>query len=623
MKAAIVLALACCAVMVQAITDTIEQRDTLNRPLPFHGAVTALGIMQPYRTLTRSDIVTIPYRTLEDVLEWLTPSYVLSTGLIGDWNIPLLFGERPRDQRVLFDGVRAHSAVGFFPLAMVMPEFMERLDILIGADAAIITGANSGTGYWVQQPWYNTRAPYTRVWYCQSAYDFIATDGVFTQNVAPNLNTTLGFRRMVTPGRFVNQWLDAWNTRILVRWNLAPDLNVSLVHRFANWGLGTNGGVDPVRSEDPTNERTAAVEYTNLDQRLFRHDVQLLATKQAGERRILTAAITMSYEEGNIYRPLWLRVGTDSSRHVRWVLPMFTFQVRWEERLDTSLAILAAVESALGQTTASDYSAAQRIQQVMTYVYGRWELGPSFAIRGGLRWMADGGHTLPTAAIGMNTSVGGVAIRFDAVSCARPPSAVEGNVQPEYVRLLLLHARMGDSAINAGFSAYVRQRRNAIVATPLTQGDTVIATIAANASSLRTESGITIESCVCLGGFRLVPMVICSFLGSERVPLLYGALSVSYTHRIGHNRLQAELFFRARTMVYAQRFIPQTWAYLASDQALGAAFDGATLALSAELGNAVVKLAMGNVLSSYYATLSTFPQLDRHITLSVAWTFFD
>lgn len=45
--------------------------------------------------------------------------------------------------------------------------------------------------------------------------------------------------------------------------------------------------------------------------------------------------------------------------------------------------------------------------------------------------------------------------------------------------------------------------------------------------------------------------------------------------------------------------------------------------LWAQLGNATVKLAMGNVLSAYYATLSTFPQLDRHITLSVGWSFFD
>lgn len=256
MKTLSVLILACCAILAHAVPDTTQRRDTLNRPLPFHGAITGLGIVQPYQTLKRSDILTIPYRTLEDVLEWRTPSYVLSTGLIGDWNVPLLFGEQPRDQRVVFDGIGAYSAVGLFPPAMVMPEFMEQLDIVTGADAAIIMGANSGTGYWVQQPWYDTRAPYTRVWYCQSAYDFIATDGVFSLNVAPNLNTTLGFRRMVTPGRYSNQWLDVWNTRMLVRWNLAPDWNVSLVHRFANWGLGTNGGVDPERTDDrATNEQ--------------------------------------------------------------------------------------------------------------------------------------------------------------------------------------------------------------------------------------------------------------------------------------------------------------------------------------------------------------------------------
>jgi hypothetical protein len=613
------------AIAAPMVSDS-STADSLVQPLPFHGAVSALGKLDVYRTFTRDAIAGLPYRTLEDVLDWRTASYTLSTGAIGDWNVPLLFGERLRDLAVRADGVpMASAAVGIVPPAMMSPEFMERMDLLIGSDAAILAGASSGTAYWFQQPWYDTRTPYTRVWYCQSAYDFLATDGVLSQNVARNVNATLGFRRMVTPGRYPNQWLDVWNTRALLRWNVSPVLNFSIVHRFANWGLGTNGGVDPTISDDPTNERTAQVFYSRLDERLFRHDVALLATYQLSPHRVASAGIALQLEQWNLYRAPALAIGVDSSTHVLWRNDAVTAFVRWEERLDSQLIAFAGAEASAVTAGRSDYTAAlagsDRFQGA-GFGYVRWDASP-FLLRGGVRLLFARGLLLPIAGAAVRVGDSAFALTFDGSRTVRIPSLVEGLLPPERAWLLMVRLETAfETAVRVAATGYWRRYDNPIVAEPIARGDTVIATSGVVASPMH-RSGLTVETLWRIGRFQLRPHLVFSFTGARELPFLYAAISLGYEHRIGRNRIGGELFLRARTQVFADRFIPQSWGFLPTEIPLPAATDGGTVMLWAQLGNANVKLAMGNVLSAYYATLSTFPQFDRHITLSVGWSFFD
>ncbi len=596
------------------------------RPLPFHGALSAFGVIDPLRTFTRDSIAALPYRTLEDVFDWRSPSYTLSSGLFGDWNVPTLFGERVRDHAVRADGFPMQSFVnGLFPPAMMSPEFMERMDLLIGTDAAIIAGASSGTAYWFQQPWYDTRTPYTRVWYCQSAYDFLATDGVLSQNVAPNINATVGFRRMVTPGRFPNQWLDVWNTRALVRWNASPSLNFSLVHRFANWGIGTNGGVDPLASEDPTNERTARVMYQSLDERLFRHDLELLVSNVRSRAEILSGGLAFQFEEWNRYRPRELAIERDSSQHVRWRNDRVIAFMRWEQQLGSQISILAGAEGSITVATGSTYTAAfvgSNRYQSAGFGYVRWKSTP-IAVRGGARFILARGELSPIvgAAIRVGDSVH--AFSLDVSRTIRLPSTVEGLLSPENAWLAMVRL---ETVIASGYrlaaTGYWRHYANPIVGEPITRNDTILGATYINASPMQ-RSGLVVESQWMHGQFRVAPQLVLSFVGARELPFLYAGCSLGYTHSIGRNRIGGELFLRIRTRVGAARFIPQSWAYLQSDALLPAATDGGSVMLWAQLGNATVKLAISNILSAYYATLSTFPQLDRHITLSVGWSFFD
>lgn len=498
------------AIAAPMVSDS-SAADSLVQPLPFHGAVSALGRLDVYRTFTRDAIAGLPYRTLEDVLDWRTASYTLSTGAIGDWNVPLLFGERPRDHAVRADGMPMTGAVvGIVPPAMMSPEFLEHVDLLVGSDAAILAGASSGTAYWFQQPWYNTRTPYTRVWYCQSAYDFLATDGVLSQNVARNVNATLGFRRMVTPGRYPNQWLDIWNTRALLRWNVSPVLNLSLVHRFANWGLGANGGVDPTISDDPTNERTAQVFYSKLDERLFRHDVELLATYQLSPHRVASAGIALQLEQWNLYRTPALAIGADSSTHVLWRNDAVNAFVRWEEQLDSQLVAIAGVEAGGIAAESSDYSAAPTPRdrfQGAGFGYLRWDASP-VVIRGGVRLLLARGALLPIAGAAVRFGDSAFALTFDGSRTVRVPSLVEGLLPPERAWLLMVRLETAfDSAVRVAVTGYWRRYDNPIVAEPIARGDTILATSAAVASPMH-RSGLTVETLWRIGRLQLRPQLV-------------------------------------------------------------------------------------------------------------------
>lgn len=605
--------------------DSVATDDSLSKPLPYHGAVSALGIVVPYRSFTRATISSLPYRTLDDILEQRTPAYVLSTGLLGDWSVPLLFGESPRENVFVFDGIASmQRLMGNYPPAIVMPEFMEQLDVLIGADAAILAGASGGTAYWVQQPWYNTRSPYTRVWYCQSAYDFIATDGTFSQNVAPNVNATVGFRRMVTPGRYDGQWLDTWNTRALLRWNPSDVVSLSLVHRFTNWGVGTNGGINTTLSEDPTNERTAIAMYPGLNQRLFRHELQFVGTAEQTPHRVFTASIAFATDEWGIHRSSELMTDGDSNATVRWSSWSLRGTVRWEEQLTDEGGIITGVDAAYTHTGASAYTAAIAASDLSVFGYTRWTLTPTTTLRGGGRILLANSDVLPIAGVALEQRAPNFLLTVDASTSARLPISTDlGSIQAERTHVLLLRVERADSTIPIAASAFLRWRPSMNEYFPVIRGDTVVGVEVHSTQRLRPASGVIVESSLLVGNMQVASQLVANFEGAHRVPFLYGTVSLRYQHRIGRNRLIGELFVRGRTSVVADRFLPFAWAYVQGNQWLPAAFDGATLSIAAELGNATVKLAMGNIASTYYATLSTFPQLDRHITLSIAWTFFD
>ena len=131
---------------------------------------------------------------------------------------------------------------GTFNMDMFSTEFMESVEILVGSDAVIFSNNSSGALINLQEIRYNASTPYTKLWINQAGTSMISSDGVFSQNILPNFNFTVGIRAISSDGDFTNQWVDSWNLRGILRWNLSPKTNISLTENFYNHAAGTNGG---------------------------------------------------------------------------------------------------------------------------------------------------------------------------------------------------------------------------------------------------------------------------------------------------------------------------------------------------------------------------------------------
>ena len=91
---------------------------------------------------------------------------------------------------------------------------------------------------------YDNDAPFTKVNYSESSYDFQWTDGTFSQNISRAANLMVGFQTQSLTGRYPNSNSSLWNTRAALRMRITPSFHALLSHRYTTTKTGLNGGID-------------------------------------------------------------------------------------------------------------------------------------------------------------------------------------------------------------------------------------------------------------------------------------------------------------------------------------------------------------------------------------------
>ena len=222
-----------------------EKQDTLyfNKPLKAHGS-SFLIPYKHYNKINKTDFAFENYQTSSELIQNKLFSLPLSLGNIGKFNSLAINGAYSQqisscyNNRPMFDVFDKKYNLEQFPA-----EFFENIEILTGTDAVSFSDNSSAAMLNFQEIIYNTNTPFTKLWFAQADYDFIGADGIFSQNIAKDLNFTFGFRSLFSSGRYDNNWLESWNTRGLLRYNISDLSSISIVYNFVNMGNGTNGGM--------------------------------------------------------------------------------------------------------------------------------------------------------------------------------------------------------------------------------------------------------------------------------------------------------------------------------------------------------------------------------------------
>jgi outer membrane cobalamin receptor len=223
----------------------VAVKDSIIRiPLRNHGNLIHIKDT-PNITIKKQDIQDINYTGLSDILQKKTPFYTQNQGSFGLFNSFSIFGAKPRSINFQFNGRNINDLdLGSLNPEQISTEFFESVEVYYGSDAIILGDNSAGALINFQEIRYNTEKPFTRLWFSEAGFEYLAADGVYSQNFARDWNFTLGFNTKAADGLYQDSWMNSWNFRGILRWNPSDRTSISLSENFTNHGIGTGGGVD-------------------------------------------------------------------------------------------------------------------------------------------------------------------------------------------------------------------------------------------------------------------------------------------------------------------------------------------------------------------------------------------
>ena len=96
-----------------------------------------------------------------------------------------------------------------------------------------------------QSPLYSESQPYSKIRHIEGPYNYLITDGVFSQNVGFKSNIDFGFERQTTDQRFQNSLYDGVNIRAKYRYSIDSTQQIMVTELYYRTKGGANGGAFP------------------------------------------------------------------------------------------------------------------------------------------------------------------------------------------------------------------------------------------------------------------------------------------------------------------------------------------------------------------------------------------
>jgi len=636
----ILILLFCVVFNVSAREDTLKKSSviakadtnhyTFYKPITIHGSLTRAV---PQNTITKHDIRPTAQFGLYDVLMENGLYTSLSLGGLSLNNSVSVYGSGRRDISLRFNGRSLDDRVfGGFNLEQFPVETADEIEVYTGTQAIILGDNSSGLLLNVKEMMHDSKTPYTRLRYGQTAYNFVASEGEYSQNFAPNWNFTFGFRRHVSDGRFLNSWVDMWNVHGKLRWNPQSNMQLSLSNIFTNYGAGTNGGLNDT-TPSVSNAITALVNYSDLNEKVFRHDITLTGTITNADTTVIqNANMYFSHSLCNRDRDTAYYVNSnDSVRTSVFIEQLIGVTYKTEISPSSMLSAVIGGEGELQMIEKSVYHQEFNGSNLSGYLLGNLLLTESVRLTSGIRLRLLDGKFL--------SSIGGkltikptneLSFGGDFSVSSRAPSIMEGmNLNSEKNILLIGFAEWRDDNLKCKADFFVRNVSDIILATPVYNGTTIINTFSVNSGDGTTVGGsvsaqYSIDQLTIFGN-TIIQNSTTNGIDNKRFPSVKGTIGAQYEKQFGRSTVKGGISTTVFSSNYGERFIPQTGSSILynNNNSDGFTYDGISAFIGAKLGNAFVQFSMRNILDADYWSTSVYPNLDRQLRISVNWAFFD
>ena len=586
------------------------------------------------KRITKYDVQWLNYTAGSDIITETANVIPLHLGNYGLWNTNSWFGSGFSDQNVRWNGRSMGGIIqSSIPFDVLPIEFIENIEIISGVDAIAYSDNASGSVINAQEIRYNTAKPYTRLWYSQGGNNYLAADGVFSQNIAPNLNLTLGFRRMSSEGRFASSGIDAWNVRSKIQYTLSNRSILSFTYMFTNHDMGAFGGLTSQNTDQFTSEPI----YTGANSVLKRNDATVTFSSFLNDDT--TSSITALFyysnaltEQKNLpffdgidlvnlsYKQQEAIVGS-SLRYEQYLIPKTS-------TFANSLQLGGEVERiTTNQTEVFDEFSANKLSGYAIFKQHLGEMYVKASFRGTLMnetfapslgsglYIPFGKNNLLKAEVIQNTNlrtifepvdqqivntVYSLQLKYSADSLTIEPYLFLRNVSSQYDAWLVKNQSEIPSSIefrngeNRTFAGLGFKFQNAIWR--------FFYSVTAQYTYQSFENSTS----------------------TKMLPMLFGSAEVYYQHLAGSSIARLGVRVRGNSEVAGLTFSPLVNSMVRFDDAtMNGGFNGIDIFASAKLGDAYVRLTYMNVLNQTFGYVPIYPQLDGNFRISVGWAFLE
>lgn len=613
-------------------TDVRDYRDSIIRvPNHRHGKMFLLDTSAA-TTISKHDFQFVNYTGLSDILSSKSDFYPLSLGSYGLFNHFMVDGGMPSGISFASNG-RPLIDVGYGNLnpEQIAPEFLESIEIFYGSRASIFGDNSPGAFLNIQEVRHNTQKPFTKIWIAQGGAEFLASDGILSQNFHPEWNFTFGYRNMNSDGRFSNSWVNLWNARVLLRWSPNDSTSLTFTESFTNHGHGNSGGININVEQDYYDQLSSRPLFNGLNERVFRHDLNLTFSKifPTNSALTLTAYFSNAEYERSSGRNFSFGIADTSNKIFQNGSRYYGISGRYEQKL-------------FGFMNFKTGGYFDRRIADETYIHGAVK-GISFAGFGHVTFnlsdflILSGGTRLFTSYENVGTAIGANlmmniskrnSLEFDLSRANRLPHPAEGTnlkIEEHYTAYALFNQSIGESS---KFRLKIFGKRiNDFITTEvmLTEGDTVASINSKNSGSvelLGLQSSLDFK----IGDSFTAVLRLWSYPMSsgdykDKFPLLFGGVRLFYTYSPGKSILRAGFDINVSSGAVSYSYMPLNRAYYSTEFESEFTPQALDVFIEIKIGTAYFKGSFMNLLSTNYHHVTLYPYLARNFRMSLNWAF--
>lgn len=611
--------------------DSLNNDSTLLLPMHVHGAPPISTI--PLKKITKYDIQLINALNTADIISSSSPFMTKHLGDKGLFSSISILGSQIHNVQASINGVPLNDCTyGTMNLENISIESLQSLTIMSGTDAAIF-GGSSGVFIYGQLNQYSSEKPYTRMQYQQAGYDYIASEGLFSQNISQNSNVFFGFRRQSSSSRFLNAGFDQWNLRAGFRYHPSQSTSVSITELFTNHGVNDNGGLSSYSSfNDPL---TAQVLIVDMNRRQFRHDIigTITYLPHPDTSLLYTSSIYISTANWEINHGSLRTLYSDTSlfQHINNVHSGIESRAEYvlNPYIRSTVGLGLSYQYNTFTSSISDYSGING----HSYLHFLYTPTDKLSIASGCRVQKMRDTYIFFSGIKSFYSFSHITAGIDLSISSRIPSLIDNISNYQIEKHTLIYAPLSYHAkdITIKVSPFIRIIQNPFIAKSVYDSNRVyLLGDRMNQQNSLIHSGFMANMLVNIGHKITVQAQVHyqnSTLDDSTIyenPSLYIVCNGEYKQLLGNSEILGGCTISGIASSSGSRYIPQTMNMsYESNMVQTMGWNGVEIYASAKLGNARVRASVLNLFNATMMEYAGYPIQDNAFRFSVAWSFND